>query len=206
MSTTVRVYFTQSVAVLVLANLVTIAFAEWQGWDLLNVLWIYWAQSLIMTFFTWRRILNLKQFSVEGFEDFIVEVEQSKPTGDIHKMLAGTFLAVYGVSHLIFLVFLINANEASRGMRDIGFAVCILVFVVNHAFSYFHNRQEDMNRTPELNTIFMFPVIRIAPMILTLIFASMVASGGSLLQVLVLKTLADVIMHIVLHSDLKAIT
>ena len=100
----------------------------------------------------------------------------------------------------------LNADEAFRGMRDIGFAVCILAFVVNHAFSYFHNRQGDMNRTPELNTIFMLPVIRTAPMLLTMIAASMVASGGSLLLILVLKTLADVIIHMVQHSDMKAKT
>ena len=119
-------------------------------------------------------------------------------------MIAATFLAVYGIIHLIYLGFLISAEEPALGMRDIGFAVCILAFVVNHAFSYSHNRQKDRNRTPKLKTIFMLPGIRIVPMHLTLGSASMVASGGSLLRFLVLKTLVDVIMHMVLHSDLKA--
>jgi len=59
---------------------------------------------------------------------------------------------------------------------------------------------------PELDTIYMLPVIRTAPMLLTMIVASMVASGSSLLLILVLKTLADVIIPMLQHSDMQAKT
>jgi len=188
---------------LVLANLVTIAFAEWQGWTLLTVLWIYWAQSAIIVLFTWCRILDLKQFSTEGFEGVLINGKPVESTRETQKQLAAVFLVVYGIAHLIYLGFFIRAEEPALGTRDSGFAVCILAFVVNHAFSYFHHRQEDMNRIPRVRTIMLLPGLRIIPMHLTIGSASMVASGGSVLEFLVLKSLADVIMHRVQHADKK---
>ncbi len=187
---------------LVLANLVTIGIADWQGWRLIDVLWIYWAQSLIMMFFTWRRILNLKQFSTG---DLFVNNQPVDPTRETPKMLARQFLILFVPVHLIYPVFLSGADEPALGMRDIGFAVCILAFAVNQAFSYFHNRQEEINRTPNVETLMLYPGLRTFPMLLALkTVLSVSGSGLSMLQFLVLKSLVDVIMYIVQHSDMKA--
>ena len=199
MSTTRRVHVTGSAISLGLANLVTIVIADWQGWPLLDVLWVYWAQSLTIVFFHWRRILNLKQFSTQGL---VVDARQLEPTRETQRLLAWSFLLCFGFLHFIYLENLINEEKLSLGTF-----VCILVFVANHAFSYFHNRQEDMNRTPHaIAFIVILPCQRILPMHFAIWAASMVAAGGSLLLILALKTLVDVTMHIVQHTDMKAKT
>jgi len=193
-----------SVLSLLLANLVTIGFAFWQSWRLIDVLWIYGVQSLIMTLFTWRRTLNLKQFSTGGM---LVNNQPVEPTEKTKKMLAWYFLFFFGPVHLIFLLFLTGANEPALGMRDIGFAVCILAFAVNHVFSYFHHRQEDINGTPNVAAFWVCPGLRLFPMFLALKTVLPVSGSGiSLLQFLILQTTVDVIMHMVQHSNMKAKT
>ncbi|MCX6801619.1 MAG: DUF6498-containing protein [Candidatus Diapherotrites archaeon] len=54
---------------LLAANLFTIAIAVTQGWGLLQLLWVYWFQSVIIGVFNYLRILNLKEFSTDNFAE-----------------------------------------------------------------------------------------------------------------------------------------
>ena len=62
-----RMRFERSALVLLLSNLFTIVIALAQKWDAAEAMWIYWGQSVTIGFFNWRRILELRQFSTEGF-------------------------------------------------------------------------------------------------------------------------------------------
>ncbi len=185
---------------LILANIVTIVFAVVQKWDVTEIMWVYWAQSVIIGLFTCRRILDLKQFSTEGV---LVNHKPVEPTRATQKGMAGFFLVHYGLFHVVYFVFLYSREQPLPGLPVIGIALCILVFLVNHGVSYWHNRQRDMNRKPNIGTVMLFPYARIIPMHLTIIFGSNFAKGstGTLVLFLVLKTLADVIMHMVEHRE-----
>ena len=51
---------------LIISNLITIGFAVLESWNLQTVLLVYWFQSVIIGIFNFIRILELKEFSVEG--------------------------------------------------------------------------------------------------------------------------------------------
>ena len=192
----------RSAAFLILANLVTIVLAVVQEWDIRDVMWIYWGQSVIIGFFNWRRILDLKQFSTKGL---LINDQPVEPTRQTQLHVAWFFLLHYGFFHLAYFMFLSHEKEPLAGARVLVVAACIIVFLVNHGFSYWHNRHRDMKRTPNIGTIMFFPYARVIPMHLTILFGSHSAKGsaGELILFLGLKTLADVIMHMVEHAEAR---
>jgi len=192
----------RSVALLVLANLVTIVIAVVQKWNLRDIMWIYWGQSVIIGVFNWRRILDLKQFSTEGFR---INDQPVEPTRKTQLQTAWFFLFHYGFFHFVYFLFLYHDNRPLPNSRLLVIAACIGAFLVNHAFSYWHNRERDMNRKPNIGTVMFFPYARIIPMHLTIVSGSFFAgdSRAGLLLFLGLKTVADVIMHMVEHAEAR---
>ena len=190
--------FEKSALFLILSNIFTIIIALLGHWRLSDVMWIYWGQNIVIGFFNWRRILCLKQFSTEGFT---VNDQPVAPTKDTQRQTAAFFAVHYGFFHFIYCVFLF-AERADLARLDIlGVVVCIAVFAVNHRFSYRHNLQSDLARKPNIGTIMFFPYARIIPMHLTIILGSHFGqhTAGTLVLFLGLKTLADLIMHLVEH-------
>ncbi|MFA5374601.1 MAG: DUF6498-containing protein [Dehalococcoidia bacterium] len=195
--------FDISTKVLMLANVVTILFAVVQKWDVIEVMWVYWAQSVIIGCFTYRRILDLKYFSTKGMSVNGVPLE---PTQEAKRQTAKFFLVHYGFFHLAYFLFLLVLSTPVSVISAISITVCILTFLANHWFSYKKNRLSDMNRTLKLGTVFMTPYVRIIPMHLTIILGGVFIIEGStstlaLLLFLILKTFADVIMHMVEHRS-----
>ena len=199
MSLSSRIYLNRSVIALILANLVTIVFAVVEKWDLSYVMLIYWAQSVIIGLFNWKRILDLKQFSTKGFQ---INDRPVKPTRATQLQTAFFFLLHYGFFHFIYLIFLASEKRTLSAVPVLGLVVCVATFIVNHFFSYLHNRKTDATRKPNIGTIMFFPYARIIPMHLTLLSGQYFAAGsrGALVLFLALKTLADVIMHTVKHA------
>lgn len=193
----------RSAAVLVLSNLVTIAFALALKWDIRDVMWIYWGQSIIIGFFAFLRILDLKQFSTEGYR---VNDRPVEPTRQTQRSSAWFFLFHYGFFHFVYLVFLLGLMTPDSSMPFLGIGLCLLAFLLSHAFSFWHNRQRDRNRAPKIGCIMFFPYGRIIPMHFTIILGGWFGpeSTGAPLIFLFLKTLADVIMHMAEHADRDA--
>src|SRR5205823_5234948 len=59
-----------STAAVVATNVAVIGIALWQHWPLVVLLWPYWLQSVIIGWYSGRRILALRQFSLEGTSGF----------------------------------------------------------------------------------------------------------------------------------------
>jgi len=133
-----------STTVLILANVVTIIVAVAFKWNVIDVMWVYWAQSIIIGLIACFRMLLLKQIFTAGF-----------------------FLIHYGGFHLGYFLFLYFPEQPQTGIPTVGIALCILIFLVNHAFSYWHNRKRDMNRKPNIGTLMFAPYVRIIPMHIT---------------------------------------
>ena len=93
-----------------------------------------------------------------------------------------------------------NADGNALNPADLKYVVpTALLFLGNHVFSYFYNKPRDTGRQ-KIGTLMFYPYARIIPMHLTLILG--VFLDGGLLLFLLLKTLADVIMHVVEHRVL----
>ena len=189
----------RSVVVLLLSNLLTIALAVYQHWDIYVVMWVYWGQSVIIGYFNFRRIMDLKRFSTAGF---MINDQPVKPTPQTQRQTAVFFALHYGIFHLVYLGFLGADANVAGGFPLFNVLVCIGVFYLNHWFSYRYNREQEQERVPNIGNIMFFPYIRIIPMHLMIIagFTFLGSSTRTLIIFLLMKTAADVAMHVIGHA------
>jgi hypothetical protein len=193
----------RSVVVLLLSNLVTIGLAIYQQWNVFVLMWIYWGQSVVIGYFNVHRIMDLKEFSTSGF---LINNKPVKPTPETQRKTAVFFALHYGMFHLGYMIFLFQKTGVEGGFPLFGVVLCIGVFFLNHWFSYRYNREQEQDRVPNIGNIMFFPYIRIIPMHL-MIAAGVTFFGGragALIAFLLLKTAADVAMHVVEHAMARA--
>lgn len=153
---------------------------------------MYWIQSVTIGIFNFIRILQLEGFSVEGMR---VNGQPVAPNRHTKIHTAFFFLCHYGFFHAIYATFLV-----SGGMPDfikLKFLIfTAVIFFFNHLFSYFFNRRKDTQQQ-NIGLLMAYPYLRIIPMHLTIIFGLFL--GVALPLFLVLKTIADAVMHAVEH-------
>lgn len=189
----------RSVSLLILSNLFVIALAVVQRWQVIELIWVYWLQNIIIGFFNWRRMMNLKEFSTENFKSNGV---QPPPTVKTKQSTALFFLLHYGFFHAVYLFFLIQVINDIPSQVLLHSTIGLAIFVCNHYFSYRYNRELDDASRPNIGNIMFLPYLRIIPMHLVLILGASM-DGWSLwplLFFLLLKTTADVLMHVIVHA------
>jgi 4-hydroxybenzoate polyprenyltransferase len=193
----------RSVTFLLLSNLFTIVLAVLQQWDVHVLMWIYWGQSVVIGYFNVHRILDLEEFSTEGFR---VNNKAVAPTPETQRETAVFFALHYGFFHLGYLVFLLVGYGLQGAFTIAGIALCILAFYFNHRFSYHYNREREREGVPNIGSIMFFPYVRIIPMHLMIIMGGVFLGSNSIALVLflLLKTAADVAMHVIEHAMARA--
>lgn len=188
---------------LLLSNLVTIFFSTKEGWNLSTIMWLYWFQSITIGFFNFIRILQLKDFSTEGFK---INGQPVQPTQGIKIFTAFFFLFHFGFFHFVYSIFLLTGTFTKSYGGGLDFIelkfvfLTALIFFINHLFSYFYNKPRDTKKQ-NIGSLMFYPYARIIPMHLTIILGS--SFGGALSFFLVLKTFADGVMHVVEHNVLR---
>ena len=108
---------------IVAANVLTIALAWWQHWPLVTLLWPYWLQSVIIGWYSRKRILALGQFSLANTDGF------DKGSDEATKRSTARFFTLhYGAFHLVYALFLWSLT--SRGMRGVaaGYTGGVMLF------------------------------------------------------------------------------
>ncbi|MBI5621553.1 hypothetical protein HY933_01655 [Candidatus Falkowbacteria bacterium] len=179
---------------LLAANSLTIAFAVTQQWSAPTIMWTYWVQSVLIGLFQCLKILQLKKFSTTGFT---INNHPVLPTERTKRTTAGFFLLHYGFFHLIYGIFLASM---SGSVDTFALFVAGLGFALNHCISYRVNRAQDETRAPNIGSMMFFPYLRVIPMHLALIvFFLLAGQGAFLVFFLLLKTAADVAMHVIEH-------
>lgn len=203
----VKSLFDSSSLSLLLSNLVVILLAVLQDWDLLSVMWLYWAQSVVIGLFYFLRMLNLKEFSTEGLK---MNGQPVEPTRATQRQVAFFFLLHYGFFHFFYAVFLsgfsvLELFGSGFGLADIIYIILAAVlFFMNHLYSFKHNLAEDARHKPNIGSMMFFPYLRIIPMHMTIIGGGILAGEEGwawipLVFFMALKTVADVLMHAVEH-------
>lgn len=197
---------------LLAANIITIINAVSQQWDLKVLLWIFLAQSFIIGFFHFLRILSLNEFSTTGMK---INSQPVEPTPKTKKTIALAFLGGYGGFNGIYLIFLLKytMSDPVAFMKDFSLldyflaGLSFLFFLFCTGASYFSYRKNIKNMIPKAGPLFFGPFARIIPMHLILtVFGIFVSSSDNkydsagLIIFLALKTIADAIMHIVEHT------
>ncbi len=189
----------------VLSNVVSIALAIFFKWDLNEILWIYWGQSVVIGVTNFIRMIRLKEFTTAGLKSggrSVPETQQAK------RQTAFFFLAHYGIFHLVYAVFLWIKKPLDLP-SDQGVTFLLIAvggFALTHGYSLVRNEGEDFrHKKPNLGTLLFYPYIRIIPMHLTIMagVASGVAGGTNVVVMvafMTLKTFADAGMHMVEHA------
>lgn len=183
---------------LVAANMAAIAIGVYQGWSLSELMLTYWAQSVIIGVSYVARIRSLEKFSTKNFR---MNGRAVEPNDQNKRNVAGFFLLHFGFFHVVYFLFIVQ-DTPSGLLLGPGLLVCTLAFAVNHNFSYRYHRELDRRGTPNIGTLMFTPYVRIVPMHLTILLGATLGSGKGLLLFGVLKTLADVVMHIIEHRRL----
>ena len=177
---------------------------------------VYWIQSIIIGLFNFIRIIQLKEFSTEGLS---VNGKAIPAVPFVKFYVAFFFLFHYGFFHLVYLIFILansfhisidGLEESEYKTVKLGnplnkteveyILLTALIFFINHLFSYIYNRKRDTKKQ-SIRQLMIYPYARIIPMHLTLTLG--VLLRAPLLSFLLLKTLADIMMHIVEHDILR---
>lgn len=204
------------------SNAFTLVAALWQDWGVLQLMWPFWIQSLVIGWYARERILKLGAFSTDGLT---MNDQPVPPTPATQRSVANFFALHYGGFHAGYLVFLVimtatsdaagfitvtNESTGVQSLVEIGrvhpfdfviFAALGVGFWQAHRASHHEHVAADLGRSPNLGTLMLMPYARVVPMHLTLVFGFMLGTGAVWLFVL-LKTAADVVMHKLEHRML----
>jgi len=188
--------FDSSTIILITSNIITIFIALIQNWEPIQIMLVYWIQSVIIGFFTFIKIISLKEFSTKNFKTNNKNVE---PNSGTKYSTAFFFLVHYGGFHAGYLLILIL--EFQLKLNTLLLLIPSILFFINHLYSFVYNYKADSEKVRNIGSIMFFPYARIIPMHLTIIFGSFLAANQfTLILFLGLKTIADVIMHLIEHS------
>ncbi|MDF1824736.1 MAG: DUF6498-containing protein [Verrucomicrobiales bacterium] len=186
-----------------ISNAFVIVIAFIQNWDLGPMMFIYWAQSVIIGFFHFFRMILLKNFNTEGFTSGGKPV----PANSKGKWSTALFFTVhYGFFHIGYLIFILSLPMETENAPEGGlwFRLSILGFFLGHGYSFFQNVRADLKNQPNLGLMMFLPYARIIPMHLTIFIGNAVGSNRiAVLAFSLLKTGADYLMHIVEHRMLQ---
>jgi hypothetical protein len=186
---------------LIAANLLVIGVALKLGMRLADMLVVYWIQSMIIGVCGFIRILSLKRFSSRGFSVTWGPVEE---TLRFRVQLALFFAFFYGTLHVFYLGGIIIFAGVRFDAPPSGYAICAVVFALNHGYSLYVNLAKDAAGRPNVGTVTMLPIARMLPMHLTIILGGAAGGGAVAMAIfLSLKVAVDVLMHCVEHKAFR---
>lgn len=194
-------------------------------WGLVQLLWPFWIQSMIIGWYARQRIRKLDAFCVEGVQFNHRPMENGETAK--HRV-ANFFTMHFGFFHLVYLVFLLifTTTSSTAGFIDVKnensgeimavhmgnvtafdwliFAIIGLMFWRVHRASHEEHVAADLAGKPNIGTLMMVPYARVIPMHLTIILGVWLGGGamGNILF-MALKTGADVVMHRYEHRKLQ---
>lgn len=202
---------------LIFSNLLVIVFAVIDKLSAIDLMWIYWSQSVIIGIFNFLKLITLKDFSTEGFKKGNKSVQPTRATA---VSTAIFFLIHYGFFHLIYAAFLWSFSESpgfahsDSDSSGTGYLWLLAgVFFVNYLIEFITERGNPPEGLPNIGRIMFAPYARIIPMHLTIIFGGFAGAAGSyfsgdtnlfiIVMFIVMKTVVDLITHSVNLSNLK---
>ena len=189
---------------LLLANAATAVLALAFHWPLAAVTWPFWVQSVVIGWYSRRRILSLTHFSTEGFT---VDNRPVPETPESLRQTANFFTLHYGFFHFGYFFALLKFSPALGPWDAIGLIAAAASFVTSHRASFHRNIESDMRGRPNLGVLMFLPYARIVPMHAMILFGAGYVDNSrtAVLVFLALKTGADVLMHHIEHGVLQRV-
>jgi len=196
---TKKSFWDTSLFMLFTVNIATIIATLYGEWQLTTILFIYWAQSVTIGVFNVKRMAALDNFSTRNIQ---LNGKPVMNTDIGKKAIISFFIMHYGIFHLVYFVFLL-VFSAMRGVDLLGVLIASSIFIVNHYYSHKVNLEDDKRKLKHIVSLMFHPYVRIIPMHLTIILAFIFSGTIGLIIFMSLKTIADLISHIIEHAKWK---
>ncbi|TKR30774.1 hypothetical protein FCE95_11795 [Luteimonas gilva] len=176
---------------LLLSNAATLAAALFFRWDVGWLLWPYWIQSVIVGGYARKRMLQLADFSTEGF----TSNDQPVPENEAGKRSTALFFTLhYGFFHLAYLIFLCAEHPVGQLRDALILLACGVSFALSQRQTYAVQHAADLRGRPNLGALMFTPYLRVVPMHLAIIVGSVFGGSGSVLFFAALKTASDLLL------------
>lgn len=188
-------YRDTSTWVLLAVNLATLAFGIWLDWRLAETLLVYWSQSLFIGMAYLWRLLALGDGYLESDDGQRISVRLLALVFPLHY---GAFLGVH-----VFYIF-----KEFEPAVSLGLVVAIIAFGINHLYSLRAHLESERQDESFAALFALLPYLRVVPMhaMITIgaALTAYVAPAVLLTFFVLMKTIADVGMHVVEHAMLNA--
>ena len=192
-----------SLAIVFASNIALIISCHLGSWSFVEVMWVYWLESIIIGLFTAITICNLNRFDAIDIND-----TAGKSDEEIKRSVAGFFLMHYGGFHAAYLVTILAITKTPSWINILYILALSALFAYSHYQKYRLRLPELRARRPKLGNMFARPYLRILPMHLTIIlgFGFFEAHAlATLILFILLKIIVDVIIEIGGYRQVKAL-
>ena len=184
-------------ALAIISNALILFLALINNQNLNDVLWVYWAQGIIMTVFSYRRIKRLTRYDTEGIK---TNLSANPKPEELKNQMAVVLLIVVLFFHFVYAMFLLILGSVSHHAAStscISFVSGALMFTLYHYYQSKKIEEADKNRMVSLKTIPLYIFLRLLPIHFTLmamVFLLIICNGWltpALIFFVVLKTLIE---------------
>lgn len=189
-----KMFSNPSFLFLVAGNLFCIWYFQNHPDGFVNVVWVYWFQSIIIGLFNFLLLLTIKNMDATGFK-----LNNQPVTAQNKGCAAWFFLVHYGIFHLVYAVFLLvlfGVKLLDLKLLLIG----VVAFFIESILNYIRQKQMESRVAARISTLFFMPYLRIIPMHLMILLPAFLGWQPSLLF-LVLKMAADLLSFVLYHRQ-----
>jgi len=202
-----KVDFTKpSTWMLIFSNVVVIFFAIVDNLSAVEVLWIYWIQSVIVGVFNFVKIISLKEFSTVGLRRGAGG--ELPPTKAAKISTAIFFLIHYGFFHFVYAMFLGGfsgiTRTSSSGSQANYLLFTSLIFFISYLIEYIQSARTQTEEIPNLGAVMFAPYFRIIPMHMTIIFGGFISMLGAIFEVKI--DLAIIVLFVGIKTYIELVT
>jgi len=186
-------------------NLVTLVAALIQGWGMIQLLFPFWGQSVIIGLYSLLRIRKAAGWDLRYPLFFLVHY------GGFHAVYLILLVALTGSADAQGMV-PVNGGGSGEPMQlyagtytpldGVIYLALIIAFWLTHRASHIRYLETDLAGRPSAQKLMSVPYLRILPMHLTLIMGAFLGGPGTVIFFMMLKTGADLLMHRVEHRML----
>ncbi len=170
-----------------------------------TVIYIYWAQSVMIGMFTVLRILLMDK-AESGMTGKSGETIEN--TLGMRVFLVGFFMVHYGIFHVVYLVFVMVAKLVDGRFDGPWFFSALAAFLVEGLASFVYSATRGELRGGNVGNTMFRPYIRIIPMHLAIVLGIFLfkdkASSGGFYIFMVLKIITDQVMYVVSKKTEKS--
>lgn len=185
-----------SLLFLLAGNLFCIWYFQSHPEGFVNVVWIYWFQSVIIGLFNFLFLLTVKNYDATDFK-----MDNKPVTAENKGCTAWFFLVHYGFFHLgyaIFLLVMFGVKLLDSKLLLIG----VVAFFLESILQFIRQKQMESRLAFKIGTLFFLPYLRIIPMHLMILLPAFLGWKPNMLF-LVLKMAADILSFMLYQKQYK---